>query len=379
MIERQKVDGREASVMYLDGYLNPVDDKDDADLIKIVWDGGETAWLVPESDEEEESDEDLLDDISEDDVDWDESKHPRDEGGKFGHGGQSGESNTSRYQAALNANLKGGSAERVAMRKLLKETTSPELRSALTQKIQTSFLHQISKTKDETKKKELEYKLAKTGYKSPPAAEISSTSSVSQAVSDLRPSTPEQASSALFSLSREIHHERVADRAADEWLSLARDRLKSSGIQMVPEIASHIVAYSHTASGAVNSRLRSDDMTESTWNHVKALNDALEQLPEHRGVTYRSVLKWTGMSSEDFRKMYKVGDIIEEKGFTSSSKHPRTGGWDLNMKIHGRTGRDISKLADKPKEEEVLFRSGTRFRVLKNDGMGNVELEEVGR
>lgn len=54
MIERKEVDGRMANVQYLDGELQPVD-KADADIIKVVWDDGESVWLdAPGSDEEED-------------------------------------------------------------------------------------------------------------------------------------------------------------------------------------------------------------------------------------------------------------------------------------------------------------------------------------
>jgi hypothetical protein len=67
MIERQTIDGREATVAYLTEDFEPAE-KDDADLIKIIYDDGETAWLsTRDPDGEEEGDEGLFDDEDEED------------------------------------------------------------------------------------------------------------------------------------------------------------------------------------------------------------------------------------------------------------------------------------------------------------------------
>ena len=47
MIEQHEIDGRQAHVVYLDDALNPVDRKDEATLIKLIFADGETAWLTP--------------------------------------------------------------------------------------------------------------------------------------------------------------------------------------------------------------------------------------------------------------------------------------------------------------------------------------------
>lgn len=47
MIEEQTIGGRKATIAYLDAQLQPVDDRDDAELIKLIWrDTGDTLWLT---------------------------------------------------------------------------------------------------------------------------------------------------------------------------------------------------------------------------------------------------------------------------------------------------------------------------------------------
>jgi len=53
MIEKQTIDDRKAAVAYLTKDLEPAD-KDAAELIKVVFDDGETLWLTPPALKEEE-------------------------------------------------------------------------------------------------------------------------------------------------------------------------------------------------------------------------------------------------------------------------------------------------------------------------------------
>lgn len=55
MIERTEVSGRPATVAYLDDDFKPVD-KDKATLVRVIWDDGNTAWLVKPPKQEEASD-----------------------------------------------------------------------------------------------------------------------------------------------------------------------------------------------------------------------------------------------------------------------------------------------------------------------------------
>lgn len=55
MIERQTLDGREATVAYLDRSLQPVA-KAEAELIKVMYDDGEHLWLTPSSEPDDAAD-----------------------------------------------------------------------------------------------------------------------------------------------------------------------------------------------------------------------------------------------------------------------------------------------------------------------------------
>jgi hypothetical protein len=53
MIERQTVDGREATIAYMTADFEPAD-KDDAELIKVLFDDGDIAFLVPKKAEDKD-------------------------------------------------------------------------------------------------------------------------------------------------------------------------------------------------------------------------------------------------------------------------------------------------------------------------------------
>jgi len=50
MIERVTIDGEEASAAYLDDDFNPVD-RDQATLVKLIFDSGRTLYLYPQTDD----------------------------------------------------------------------------------------------------------------------------------------------------------------------------------------------------------------------------------------------------------------------------------------------------------------------------------------
>lgn len=56
MIRRQTINKRKATVAYLRGDMSAADNEAEADLIKVIYDNGEVAWLTPKHEEEEPDD-----------------------------------------------------------------------------------------------------------------------------------------------------------------------------------------------------------------------------------------------------------------------------------------------------------------------------------
>lgn len=144
---------------------------------------------------------------------------------------------------------------------------------------------------------------------------------------------------------------------------------KLSGLS--PAQGAHILAYSGHEYSETNSALRAGVMDEKRWNHVRQLNKALDKLPNHEGVVYRKA-----SLEPEIAAMYKPGMIVEERGFTSTSKVEGTWSGSFKYKITSKTGKDISKMSLHPGENEVLFQSGSRFKV--TERVGNIiHMEQV--
>ena len=96
---------------------------------------------------------------------------------------------------------------------------------------------------------------------------------------------------------------------------------------------------------------------------TELLNRSLRKLPPAAGTSFRGV----DVSSALLQRFnaLKAGDVVDFAGLTSTS---RTAGAALNgevlLEIRGAAGRSIRHLALIQAEDEVLFTSGSRFRVV---------------
>lgn len=178
MIRRETIDGREASVAYMDGHMFPVDDPRDADLIKIIFDDGETLWAMPSYEDDEESDEDLFDDAEDDDTAedaWspeDEDKHPRGKGGQFARKGEGGGRAKSEPAGPPG---QGTERERADLRKQINAENDSSQRGKLIAKLADSYetaLEQAVAAKNESKARTFQDRLKKLGREPKSTADI---------------------------------------------------------------------------------------------------------------------------------------------------------------------------------------------------------------
>lgn len=124
-----------------------------------------------------------------------------------------------------------------------------------------------------------------------------------------------------------------------------------------------VATYSYTSTGYVplNRGLRSGDPNKiaSVAAFRDTLNGALDKLPDRPGMTRRG----TDLPA-DVLARYQPGQVVTELGFTSTGK-PFKG--DVRFEIHGRHGKLVQPYSAHPSEEEVLFRSGTKFGVVRRE------------
>lgn len=98
---------------------------------------------------------------------------------------------------------------------------------------------------------------------------------------------------------------------------------------------------------------------QEVMTYKALLNSALSKLPAYKGTVYRTTTLPPEVLTE-----YKVGKTIIHKAFTSASTGFSSFG-DYCFVMKSRTGRAIRAFSQNPSEEEVLFRSGTKFKILK--------------
>lgn len=161
--------------------------------------------------------------------------------------------------------------------------------------------------------------------------------------------------------------------AAKQYMANARAKVKDAGLEGVirGEEAASIIAYSGSHYAPLNAALREGVTTVGQYKFMKSLNHALDKLPPYTKTTTRKA----SLTPQQFA-LYKPGMVVEERGFTSSSKKKSVWSGSYYYTIHGKTGRDISMLSGSPGEAEVLFKSGTRFAVKSVSG-NEIELEEI--
>lgn len=162
-------------------------------------------------------------------------------------------------------------------------------------------------------------------------------------------------------------------KQAKQFIDHATMKIKSAGLtgKIEPHEAAAIIAYSGSHYRGVNDQLRAGMITEEQFKYTKVLNKALDKLPEHEGTTYRKADLPKAVAD-----LYKPGYIVPERAFTSSSKTQGTWSGGYNYVIEGKGGRDISSLSSHASENEVLFKSGTHFMVVKREG-NQIHLKEM--
>jgi hypothetical protein len=108
------------------------------------------------------------------------------------------------------------------------------------------------------------------------------------------------------------------------------------------------------------------------------LNCALEKLPPYEGKVYRG---YPAGDLDEFLARHEVDETVTFDGFTSTSKDLATAfPGNVLFIIRSHSGRDLDYYADKPSEQEVLFPSGTPFKVVAVERHGDfavIEIEEV--
>jgi hypothetical protein len=140
---------------------------------------------------------------------------------------------------------------------------------------------------------------------------------------------------------------------------------KESSKQLSKEEVQAVDGYTSQDYRKINRELRNPPPSEESQKKIDKVNSAIDKLDKHKGVVFR------GMSMPDnIEKLldsWQKGNSVTMDSFTSSSTDQKVAGGfgDFQIKINskGKNGADISNLSGMKAEKEVLFKSGTNFKV----------------
>lgn len=144
----------------------------------------------------------------------------------------------------------------------------------------------------------------------------------------------------------------------------------------MPEIVA-IREYSANGFAKLNTELRANKPSLKTRKFETLLNRALDKLPNYEGKVWRDV-----DFPNDVLINYVVGNIITEKAFLSSSydEYERFEKRQHRLLIHSKKGKKIENISAIVSENEVLFKSNSKFKVIKRIQTKDyllIELQEI--
>ncbi|WP_228287696.1 hypothetical protein, partial [Acinetobacter pittii] len=171
-----------------------------------------------------------------------------------------------------------------------------------------------------------------------------------------------------------------------DYRSLIRDYVDSNKFGVNLEDAHYIMGYTtNFFQKDLNSKLFTGEVILSTSEirTINSLNTALDKLPSQNGTFYRGL----GNVPDWFNYKYKEGITAYDNHFSSISRE-LSENYKANrvMEIYASNAKDISALAmdvnfaqyinQNPTASEFVMRSGTKYKVLDNDGVKNLIIKE---
>ena len=138
-------------------------------------------------------------------------------------------------------------------------------------------------------------------------------------------------------------------------------------------------------SNVINTKMRLESITDRDQIYINRLSDALNKFPIFEGRVYRNLKFKNEKEYNVFFEENSKGNTITLKTFTSTSKkpngYPLFGKYVVHMVFDGVSGRDIADTYGVPRQQEVLYLPGTRYKVdsisIANDGNPIIFVKEI--
>lgn len=168
----------------------------------------------------------------------------------------------------------------------------------------------------------------------------------------------------------------IDDVMADE--EIIKSKLKEWGMNK-GEMRS-IMAYTRSAYKELNFSLRERVMDDNILGFEQVLHRALDKIPNFE---QRALFRYAGIERDFALNRYQIDAIVQEDAFVSTSLDPNLNTFYGNTRfvIVGKTGKYIADVSRHKNEKEVLFKSKSKFKVLKRhtdkNGVLNIYMEQV--
>ncbi len=179
---------------------------------------------------------------------------------------------------------------------------------------------------------------------------------------------------------RAAEKERRAERAMRIKAEKARradmDKAARSGvINLSDDELRALNQYLSSDSYRINDKLRRMvPLTREEKLFIQKLDEALDKIPDYQGIVYRSISDFGIDDVNAFISSYQTGRKKIYLAYTSASLSVYDDSFPVQYVIKSKHGKDITKYNQK--EQEILFKRGTRFKVLKVEG-NTIFMEEV--
>ncbi len=150
---------------------------------------------------------------------------------------------------------------------------------------------------------------------------------------------------------------------------------KGAKIDLTEDEHRALNAYLSSDSYKINEKLRRGKKpSKADERFMRALDSALDKMPEKKGVVYRSITADEVGNATEIIAAYQVGQPINFQAYTSASLDVYDKDMPIQYVIASKHGKDISQFNNR--EQEILFKRGTYFVPTKIEG-NTIYLEEL--
>ena len=155
----------------------------------------------------------------------------------------------------------------------------------------------------------------------------------------------------------------------------AHMKMSTGDVPLTDDDVYAINLYISSMSYVLNDILRKElPLGDEETRLIRSIDGAILKLPKYEGIVYRSVSSQMIEDLDKFNDLHQEGKVVNYAAYTSTGTVVYDETMDLQFIIKSKSGRDLREF--NPNEQEILFRRGTFFAVVKREG-NTIWMEEL--